>query len=76
MSGRVGQGLTGVRSLRGIEWYRSRSVRMLVALSSQQFESTCPGNSSTNVWITVQPAVGQHRDRVRWNPPDAGNRMV
>ena len=41
---------------------------MPVAPSRQQFESTCPGNSSTKVWITFQPAVGQHRDRVRWNP--------
>jgi len=49
---------------------------MPVAPSSQQFESTCPGNSSTNVCIAIQPAVGQHQDRVRWNPPDQGNRMV
>jgi len=49
---------------------------MPVALSSQQFESTCPGTSSTNIWITLEPAVGQHRDRVRWNPLVEGNRMV
>jgi len=76
MSGRIVKGLIGVRSPRGIEWYRSRSVRMPVALSSQQFENTCPGNSGTNGWITLQPVVGQHRDRVRWNPPVEGNRMV
>ena len=76
MSGRVGKSVIGVRSPRGIQWYRSRSIRMAVALSSQQFESTCWENSSTNVGITLQPGVGQHRDRVRWNPPVEGNRMV
>jgi len=76
MSARVGKGLIGVRSARGSEWYRPRSVRMPVAPSSQQFESTCPGNSSTKVCIAIQPGVGQHRDRVRWNPPVEGNRMV
>jgi len=76
MSARVGKGLIGVRSPRGIESYTSRSVPMPVAPSSQQFESTCPGNSSTKVWITFQPPVGQCRDRVRWNPPVAGNWMV
>ena len=49
---------------------------MPVALSSQQFESTCQGNSSTKVWITLQPAVGQHQNRVRWNPAVKENRMV
>jgi len=76
MSGRVGKSLIGVRSARGIEWYRSRSVRIAVALSPQQFESTCLENSSTNVGITLQPAVGQHRERVRCNPPIEGNGMV
>jgi len=76
MSARVGKGLIGVRSPRGIEWYRPQSVRLPVAPSSQQFESTCPGNTSTKVWITFQPAVGHRRDSVRWNPPVEGNRMV
>jgi len=76
MSARVGRGLIGVRSPRGIEWYRPRSVRMPVAPSSQQFESTCPGNTSTKVWITFQPAIGHRRHRVRWNPPVEGNQMV
>jgi len=76
MSARVGKGLIGVRSPRGIEWYRSLSVRMPLAPSSQQFESTCQRNSSTKGWITFQPAVGQRRDRVRWNPPGEGNRML
>jgi len=49
MSARVGKGLIGVRSPRGIEWYRSRTVRMPIAPSSQQFESTCPRNSSIKV---------------------------
>jgi len=49
---------------------------MPVALSSLQFDSTCPGNSCTNVSITLQPAVGQHRDRVGWNPPVEGNQIV
>ena len=76
MSAGVGKGLIGVRSPRGIEWHRPRSVRMPVARSSQQFESICPGNSSTKVWITFQQAVGQRRDRLRWNPLAEGNRMV
>ena len=76
MSGRVREGLIGVRSPWGIERYRSRSVRMPVALSSQQFEDTYLGNTSTKEWITLQPVVGQRRDRVRWNPPVEGNRMV
>jgi len=49
---------------------------MPVTLSSQQFESTCLGNASTNVWIALQPGVRQHRERVRWNPPVEGNRTV
>jgi len=73
MSARVGKGLIGVPSARGIEWYRSRSVCMPVALSSQQFGGTWLGNSITNVWITLQPVVGLHQGRVRWNPPVEGN---
>jgi len=73
MSGRVRKGVIGVRSPRGIEWYRSLSVRMPVAPSSRQLESTCPGNSSTKVAIAFEPAVGQRPDRVRWNPPVKGN---
>jgi len=76
MSARVGKGLIGVHSPRGIEWYRPRSVRMPVAPSSQQFERTCPGNSSTKVCIASQPVVRQHWNRVRWNPPAKGNRIV
>jgi len=76
MTTRVGKCLIGVRSPRGIELYRPRSVRMPVAPSSQQFESTCLGNLNTKVCIAIQPVVGQHRDRVRWNPPVEGNRMV
>jgi len=72
-SGRVS---LGSRWPRGIEWYRPQSVRMPVAPSSQQFESTCPGNSSTKVWITFQPVVGQRRDRVHWNPLVKGNPVV
>jgi len=76
MSARVRKGLIGIRSPRGIDWYRSRSVRMPVALSNQQFEGTCPGNSSTKVCIAIQPVVGQHRDRVRWIPQVMENPMV
>jgi len=57
----------------GIEWYRYLSVRMPIGPSNRQFESTCPGNSSAKVWITCQPAVGQRRDWVRWNPLVEGN---
>ena len=73
MSAGVGKGLIGVRSPRGIEWYRPRSVQMPVSPSSQQFEGTWPGNSSTRVSIAIQIVVGQHRDRVCWNPPMGGN---
>jgi len=69
MSARVRKGLIGIRSARGIEWYRSRSVHMPVGPSSRQFESTCLWNSSTKVWITFQPAVGQLPDRGGWNTP-------
>jgi len=65
-----------VRSPRGIKWYRPRSVRMPVVPSSQQFGRTYPGNSRTKIYIAIQPVVGQHRDRVRWNQPVEGNRMV
>jgi len=49
MTARVGKGLIGARLPREIEWDRSRSVRTPVALSSQQFDSTFPGISSTKV---------------------------
>jgi len=75
ISARLGKALVGVHPQRGIEWYRPRSVHMPVALSSQQFEMTCPGNSRTKVCIAIQPVVGQDRDRVRWNPPAEGNQM-
>jgi len=65
MSARVGKGLIRVRSPRGIQWYIPRSVHMPVAPSSQQFESTCPGNSSTTVCLAIHAVVGQHQDRVR-----------
>jgi len=44
MSPRVRKGPIGSRSVRGIEWYRSQSTRMPLALSSQQFEGTYPEN--------------------------------
>jgi len=44
MSARVRKGIIGIPSPREIEWYRFRSVRLPVALSSQQFESTSLGN--------------------------------
>jgi len=44
ISARVRKSLIGIQLARGIEWYRSRSVRMPVALSSQQFEGTYPEN--------------------------------
>jgi len=36
MSGRVGEGPIGVRSPRGIEWYRSRSVHMAIVVSRKE----------------------------------------
>jgi len=49
MSARVGKGLIGVRSPRGIEWYRFLSVRMAIAVSSMKeadiSEGRCPAES-------------------------------
>jgi len=49
MSARVGKGLIGVRSLRGIEWYRFRSVRIAIAVSGMKkadiSEGRCPPES-------------------------------
>jgi len=36
MSARVGKDLIGVRSPRGIEWYRFQSVRMAIAVSKMK----------------------------------------
>jgi len=76
MSVRVEKGLIEICSVRGIESYRSRSVRMPVALRKQQLESTGSGNSSTKILIAIQSVVGQRRVRVRWNPLGEGNQMV
>jgi len=43
MSARLGKGLIGVRSLRGIEWYRSRSVRMAIEVSMMKKADTAAG---------------------------------
>jgi len=43
MSARVGMGLIGVRSPRGIEWYRSPSVRMTIEVSRKKKADTSPG---------------------------------
>jgi len=43
MSARVGKGLIGVRSPRGIEWYRLRSVRMAIEVSSKNNADTSAG---------------------------------
>jgi len=43
MSARVGKGLIGVRSPRGIEWYRFRSVRMAIEVSRKKKADTSPG---------------------------------
>jgi len=43
MSTRVGKGLIGVGSLMGIEWYRSRSVRMAIEVSRKKKADTSPG---------------------------------
>jgi len=45
MSARVGRGLIGVRSPRGIEWYRSQSVRMAIEVSSMKKADTSAGRS-------------------------------
>jgi len=58
MSARVGKCLIGVRSPRGTEWCRFRSVRIPVAPSSQQFESSCPANISKK---TFSPDVSSPR---------------
>jgi len=43
MSARVLKGLIGVRSARGIQWYRSRSVRMAIEVSRKKKADTSPG---------------------------------
>ena len=51
MSARVGKGLIGVRSPRGIEWYRFRSVHMAIAVSRMKkgdiSEGRCPPKSGS-----------------------------
>ena len=76
MSARVRKGIIEVRSPRGIERYRSQSVCRPVALSSQEFERTCPENKSTKVWITLRPVVGLHRDRMHWNQLGERNLII
>jgi len=43
MSARVGKGFIGVRSPRGIEWYRSRSVRMAIEVCRKKKGDTSQG---------------------------------
>jgi len=43
MSARVGKGLFGVRSPRGIEWYRSRSERIAIEVSMMKKADTAAG---------------------------------
>ena len=43
MPDRVGKGLIGVRSGRGIEWYRSRSIRIAIEVSGKKKADTSPG---------------------------------
>ena len=43
MSARVGKGLIGVRSARGIKWDKSRSVRMAIEVSRNKKKDTSPG---------------------------------
>jgi len=42
MSARVGKGLIGVRTPRGIKWYRSRSVHMPIEVSRKKTAVTLP----------------------------------
>jgi len=48
MSARIGKGLIGVRSQRGIEWYKSHSVRMAREVSRKKRPDTSPG---TGRWL-------------------------
>ena len=43
MSARVGKGLIGVRSPRGIEWYTFRSVRMAIEVTRKKKADTSLG---------------------------------
>jgi len=43
MSARVGKGLIGVRSARGIGWYRSQSVCMAIEVSRMEMADTSVG---------------------------------
>jgi len=45
MPARVGKGLIEVRSLRGIHWYRSRSVRMAIEVSRKKRSHSSPDTS-------------------------------
>jgi len=49
MFARVGKGLIGVRSLRGIKWYRFRSIHMPIAVSRMKkadiSAGRCPAGS-------------------------------
>jgi len=46
-SARVGKGLIGVRSARGIGWYMSRSVRMAIEVSRIEMADTSAGRCPT-----------------------------
>jgi len=45
MSARVEEDLIGVCSTRGIEWYRSRSIRIAIEVSRKKKAAISPGTS-------------------------------
>jgi len=57
MSARVRKGLIGVRSARGIEWYRSQSVRMAIEVSRMKKADTSPDSGRCLLesgWASLQ----------------------
>jgi len=83
MSARVGKGLIGVRSLRGIERYRFRSVCMAIEVSRKKKADTSPGTGryplesgkallqSARVW-PGPIAIRQSPEGPHWNPLQSG----
>jgi len=59
MSARVGKGLIGVHSPRGIEWYRFRSARMAIGVSRKKKAETSRGTGRCPLesgWAPLQSA--------------------
>jgi len=83
MSARVGNGLIGVRSPRGIEWYRFRSVRIAIEVRRKKKADTSRGTGryplesgkavlqSARVWLGPI-AIRYSPEGPHWNPLQSG----